>query len=142
SWMRGRQQGDVSLRMVEAFVGGGDVVVDVGAHVGLYTWRLAQLVGPRGHVHVFEPNPASQRILEAIRARRWNMTIHPVALSDRTGDAELHVPIFEDRRISVSVGKRIRALVSRSMPRASYRPVSALGRLSVPRGHADLSYEA
>jgi hypothetical protein len=34
----------------------GDVVYDVGAHVGLYTLLAARRVGPAGHVFAFEPS--------------------------------------------------------------------------------------
>jgi FkbM family methyltransferase len=33
----------------------GDVVVEVGANIGTHTQAFAQLVGPRGRVHAFEP---------------------------------------------------------------------------------------
>jgi FkbM family methyltransferase len=35
----------------------GDVAVDVGAHIGLYSIALAQRVGPSGKVIAFEPDP-------------------------------------------------------------------------------------
>jgi FkbM family methyltransferase len=35
----------------------GDVALDVGANVGVYTLLFAQWVGPTGHVHSFEPAP-------------------------------------------------------------------------------------
>ena len=34
----------------------GDVVVDIGAHIGLHSIVLSQIVGERGQVHAFEPN--------------------------------------------------------------------------------------
>lgn len=42
----------------------GAVCVDVGAHVGYYTLQMADLAGPRGSVHAFEPNPALRRMLD------------------------------------------------------------------------------
>ncbi len=41
----------------------GMVAVDVGANVGYFTMLMADLVGPAGHVHAFEPNPAALRHL-------------------------------------------------------------------------------
>lgn len=35
----------------------GDVVYDIGAHVGLYTLLSSRRVGPTGHVYAFEPSP-------------------------------------------------------------------------------------
>lgn len=41
----------------------GMVVADVGANYGYYTLLLAELVGPKGHVHAVEPNPAAAVML-------------------------------------------------------------------------------
>jgi FkbM family methyltransferase len=41
----------------------GDVIADVGAHIGLYTLAFAQRVGATGHVYAFEPDPASMSLL-------------------------------------------------------------------------------
>jgi FkbM family methyltransferase len=42
----------------------GDVVVDVGANIGLYAIALAKRVGDGGKVHAFEPDPANFRALD------------------------------------------------------------------------------
>src|SRR6185312_12382199 len=41
----------------------GSVVIDVGANIGHYTLRLAQLVGPEGRVYAFEPMPKTFDLL-------------------------------------------------------------------------------
>ncbi|MBF0432593.1 MAG: FkbM family methyltransferase [Fibrobacteria bacterium] len=43
---------------------GGEIVFDLGAHVGFYSMLFARLVGPTGQVVAFEPDPYS---LEAIK---------------------------------------------------------------------------
>jgi FkbM family methyltransferase len=43
------------LDFVRATVRPGDAVVDLGAHIGAYTVRLARLVGPTGRVTAVEP---------------------------------------------------------------------------------------
>jgi FkbM family methyltransferase len=55
---------DVWPRLMSA-AGPGDVVVDVGALVGLYTLALARRVGPTGRVIAFEPDPESFALLTA-----------------------------------------------------------------------------
>ena len=45
------------LRLLPDLVEPGDVVVDVGANVGIHTARLAHLVGPAGRVVAVEPSP-------------------------------------------------------------------------------------
>jgi FkbM family methyltransferase len=61
--------------------------VDAGANKGTYTYFLARLAQ---HVYAFEPNPKMFTILRRSMAR--NVTASPVALSNRSGDAELRVP--------------------------------------------------
>ena len=55
--------------MFEAAAGTGGIkdatVWDVGAHVGYHTLSFAAMVGPRGHVVAFEPNPANAARLRA-----------------------------------------------------------------------------
>lgn len=67
-------------------------VLDVGAHIGVYTVLLANLVGSGGQVHAFEPNsnvlPALQLTIDAFR----NVRLHPFALSDESRQATLIVP--------------------------------------------------
>ena len=41
----------------------GSTVIEVGAHIGLYTTFMAKLTGPEGVVHAFEPDPTSHRSL-------------------------------------------------------------------------------
>lgn len=41
----------------------GDVVVDAGAHVGFYTCRASEWVGPEGQVFAFEPETANYKVL-------------------------------------------------------------------------------
>ena len=41
----------------------GGTVIEVGAHIGLYTTFMAKLAGSAGAVHAFEPDPTSHRCL-------------------------------------------------------------------------------
>jgi FkbM family methyltransferase len=105
---------------MESLVRRGDAVVDVGANVGSYSYELARLVGRGGQVHAIEPDPASVSRLRALQKHLPALTVHPLAASDRSGTAELNVPLF--------AGKRIGALASLSVPReraaARYETVS------------------
>ncbi len=49
----------------------GDVVFDVGANMGAHTLPFANLVGPKGQVHAFEPT------LEMIKKLRRNCVLNP-----------------------------------------------------------------
>jgi FkbM family methyltransferase len=50
-------------RLIDASVGRGDRVVDVGAHIGLNTVYMAARVGPSGHVTAIEPAPDNLAVL-------------------------------------------------------------------------------
>jgi FkbM family methyltransferase len=72
----------------------GDTFIDVGANQGLLSCIAAGLVGPRGRVHAFEPQPRIAALLRrsVADARLSQVTVHEVALSDRDGVARLAVP--------------------------------------------------
>jgi FkbM family methyltransferase len=72
----------------------GDVVLDIGANIGMVTVLLSDLVGKNGHVHSFEPNPSLLDGLKQTISRNkiTNVTLHPVALGSRQGMLELMVP--------------------------------------------------
>lgn len=75
----------------------GDTVVDVGANHGYFTALAALLVGARGRVEAFEPNPAVAAALRAVLRRNGvegRVGVHPEALSDRDGWAEFFVSVI------------------------------------------------
>jgi FkbM family methyltransferase len=73
----------------------GDVVLDIGANIGLVTFTLASIVGETGYVHAFEPNPQMQRfITEALEYNRvTNVMLHPFALGAEDATLEMRIPI-------------------------------------------------
>lgn len=79
-------------RAMHAAVKAGDVVYDIGAHLGLYTIVLSQLVGVNGKVFAFEPNPELLPSLRKTLSPLTNVTLFEVALSDSPGDARLFIP--------------------------------------------------
>lgn len=72
----------------------GDVVLDIGANIGLVTMILSRLVGESGHVHSFEPNPTLQAYIdESLKFNRIsNVSLHRFALGDAESILELSVP--------------------------------------------------
>ncbi|MGM1061741.1 FkbM family methyltransferase [Saccharothrix sp. Mg75] len=73
----------------------GDVCLDIGAALGLYTVTLSRLVGPHGTVHSVEPllfaHPALSYLLRPREGR--NVVRHPVALGTSEGRHVMSVPV-------------------------------------------------
>ncbi|QDT08779.1 FkbM family methyltransferase [Planctomycetes bacterium K23_9] len=69
----------------------GDNVIDIGANFGLISLMAAKLVGPRGQVHAFEPQVGLASLIEAAAADNdyRHLLVHPIALSDADGEAEM-----------------------------------------------------
>jgi FkbM family methyltransferase len=71
----------------------GMVVLDVGAHVGLFTVLLARWVGPSGRIFAFEPAEGTCEALKghlALNHVANRVCVCPLAVSDREGTALLY----------------------------------------------------
>jgi len=80
------------LRFLRRIVRPGDIVVDAGAHFGLYTAALSERVGAGGVVHAFEPQSL---VFDSLRRRvlpHDNARFHRVALSNVSGERTLYIP--------------------------------------------------
>jgi len=70
----------------------GDVVFDIGAHIGLHTVLLSDLVGFEGVVHAFEPNAGKATALARTVAALPNAHLHAFALGELEGVVALYIP--------------------------------------------------
>jgi FkbM family methyltransferase len=91
-WLRWRLRhapasAERELTLLDRLVRRDGVSVDVGANLGLYTHELARL---SRQVHAFEPSRDMAALLR--RTTPGNVIVHEVALSDRSGEAELVIP--------------------------------------------------
>ena len=80
------------MKVIKFLVKKDDLVIDVGANRGVYAYRLWK---QHAKIEVFEPNPACLRPLDAWAAGKPDVNVHSVALSDRTGSANLRIPFDE-----------------------------------------------
>jgi FkbM family methyltransferase len=81
--------GEPELKLLSRLADPHKESIDAGAHHGVYAYSLARHTA---WVHCYEPYPKDALFLaEAFRGR--NVKVYPYALSDREGDAELHVPV-------------------------------------------------
>jgi FkbM family methyltransferase len=82
------------LTYLRRLVGPGALVVDVGAHFGIYTQALCSLVGAAGKVHAFEPQTRVFDALQRLRSSHDNLELHRVALSSSAGAQTLRIPLL------------------------------------------------
>ncbi|MDX1348779.1 MAG: FkbM family methyltransferase [Putridiphycobacter sp.] len=79
------EQGTVGV--LKKFLKTGDTFVDAGANIGFLSLLAAEIVGPTGNVHAFEPYPATVEILEQNKALNnySQIEIHSFALGNESG---------------------------------------------------------
>lgn len=70
--------------------------VDIGAHIGYFTVMMADLAGEGGRVFAFEPEPKNFELLSKnIALNRFsNVSLHNLALGDKSGERELFTDNF------------------------------------------------
>ncbi len=82
------------LAFFERFLRKGDIVLDVGAHVGIFTLVSALSVGGEGEVHCFEPVPANFEALSRnVELNGFdNVVLNRAAVGAEPGQARLGLP--------------------------------------------------
>ena len=72
----------------------GDIVVDIGANQGLYTIFLSKLVGQKGKVYAFEPDPRAFLILKHRTRKLKNVIIERSAVGNKKSKVKFYVDKF------------------------------------------------
>lgn len=81
------------VNLVKNEIKKGDVVIDIGAHIGYYTVLFAKLVGPEGKVFAFEASPTNFEILKknvAVNGYQ-NVVLNNKAVSDKNEKLSLYI---------------------------------------------------
>lgn len=78
----------------------GDVCVDIGAHLGYYTFQMSRLVGDNGAVHAVEPVSKFHAVLQKLVTRRKyrNITLHKLALGGKGEFVEIGIPRVNNQK--------------------------------------------
>lgn len=87
----------------------GTIIYDVGGELGLETVQFAELCGSEGQVHVFECFPSHIRLLEEIKGKYPQITLHDVACWNRDEELTFHVGNSPGSGTAVSNAKGQRA---------------------------------
>jgi FkbM family methyltransferase len=84
---------ELTQRTFRESVQKGNVVVDIGAHIGYYSLLAARLVGETGTVHAVEPCHETTAFLQkSIQANRFtNIAVHSCAAGSRHGLREFQI---------------------------------------------------
>jgi len=89
----------------------GMVVADIGANLGYFSLLMADLVGPSGFVHAFEPNPMmAWRLRKSMEMNGFcdRSSVHDRALAARADDVvQLVVPAGEPKNAHLSAAADI-----------------------------------
>ena len=79
-------------KIMEEEIKVGNIVVDVGANIGLHTLNMARIVGNTGQVFAFEPDPSNFKILEKnVKVNNYqNIILEQKAVGDKHGRTTLY----------------------------------------------------
>ena len=83
------------LEFVARFLRAGDVFLDDGANIGIYSLVAAKHVGPTGIIHSFEPQRKTYEWLQdnVAQSGHKNIVSYNLAISDFTGTSSLNVSL-------------------------------------------------
>jgi FkbM family methyltransferase len=88
------QKGYAQARVdeIKKIVKEGDTVIDIGANIGYFTVLLAKIVGSKGRVFAFEPDPRNAKLLQrTIQRNGWsNVFLEQKAVSSKSGKIILY----------------------------------------------------
>ncbi len=78
----------------------GDYIVDIGAHLGYYTFQFSRLAGDEGKVMAMEPVSKFNNVLQKIidKKKYRNIILHKVALGGKGEFVEIGIPRVNNQK--------------------------------------------
>jgi FkbM family methyltransferase len=94
----GKEYQDVYF--LKKFIRPGDTCIDIGAHLGYYTFELSKLVGRNGKIFAIEPVRKFYDVLRKMISPRkiQNITLHKVALGGEGKVVEIGIPLINKQK--------------------------------------------
>ncbi|MDQ1384262.1 MAG: hypothetical protein QOG65_1641, partial [Actinomycetota bacterium] len=96
-----------NINFLRRYLRPGDLVVDAGANVGMFTYAAAEAVAPDGRVEVFEPLAwAAEAITANIERNRLGarVVVHQIAVADRGGTVQFAADLDVSSHIEFVAG--------------------------------------
>ena len=81
-----------------------DLLIDVGANRGQFS-LITRLEHPTLPIHAFEPLPSEAAIYRKVFSRSGMVTLHEIALGDKTGKANIHLSRRADSSSLLPIGQ-------------------------------------
>lgn len=106
-YYHGRYYDLAAQRLIRHVLGPGDTFVDVGANIGMLTLAAARVVGEKGTILAFEPNPEANRHLEKHLQMNGlsQVRVFDDALSCKQGQGTLAMPTESSGRSTLRDGE-------------------------------------
>jgi len=82
----------LEVKFLQRFLETGDVFLDIGANIGLFSLAAAAVLKKKGHIHSFEPSVRNyEKLIENIALNNFsNVKTHNYGVSDKTGKMTLY----------------------------------------------------
>jgi FkbM family methyltransferase len=131
------------LAQILRMFGPNPTVLDVGANIGTYSLALAQVVGPNGKIHAFEPQRLIYNLLVGTIALNslTNVYCHNVALGNREDRIEIpqydyHQPMnFGSVEFTPEQSEPLPQQRGHDPARTEYVPLTTIDRFEFPSVH-------
>jgi FkbM family methyltransferase len=93
-------------QLLKGILSAGDVVVDAGANIGIYSQFLSRCVGLTGVVHSFEPSPENFERLQSTTRKLSNVRLCQAGVGEHSGRSALYLSdkLNVDHRIYANEG--------------------------------------
>jgi len=87
-------EAEPDLLVIEEFVSEGDLVIDIGANIGIYTKYLSNFVGTTGKVISIEPIPVTHSFLNnnIEKLKLLNVETYNVAITEKKFTSQMFIP--------------------------------------------------
>lgn len=84
---------ELELDFLKANLSSGDIFLDIGSNIGLFSLVASQRVGDAGLVVAYEPNPVTySRLIENIKINNFdNIQTHNIGLSNLKSDLDFYI---------------------------------------------------